>query len=135
MKAVGDRVAPARGAERPDEAPRAQPPRQEQKRFERALQRAARREEDAPEAAPDASAGPAWGRPSVAVGARDANAAPMDAGAIAMPALRPLPAAARGYLRQLLGLQPDHLQIGDHGLVLRLPVQPLAEALKDAGAA
>ncbi|MCR5867126.1 DUF6683 family protein [Aquincola sp. J276] len=43
--------------------------------------------------------------------------------------------AARGYLRQLLGLQPDHLQLGDHGLVLRLPVQPLADALKDAGAA
>lgn len=43
--------------------------------------------------------------------------------------------AARGYLRQWLGLQPDHLQIGDHGLVLRLPVQPLAAALKDAGAA
>lgn len=93
MKAVGDRMAPARGTERPDEAARAQPPRQEQKRFERALQRAARREEDAPEAAPDASAGPMWGRPSVAVGARDVNAAPMDAGATAM--LRPLPAAAR----------------------------------------
>ncbi|WP_348756405.1 DUF6683 family protein [uncultured Aquincola sp.] len=40
--------------------------------------------------------------------------------------------AARGYLRQLLGLRPDHLQLGDHGLTLRVPVQPLAEALKAA---
>lgn len=43
--------------------------------------------------------------------------------------------AARGYLRQLLGLQPDHLHLGDHGLTLRLQAQPLAEALKAAGQA